>query len=70
MIIPKKTNPKIKLIVILFQPIIFPSILQICEGGSVVDLVQELQDKTRRMAEEHIAFILKEAVKVSPFLYP
>jgi len=40
------------------------SYLQLCEGGPVTDLVRGLQQENRRMREEHIAYILRETVKV------
>lgn len=35
--------------------------LQYCDGGSVIDFVNRLQSVNRRISEEHIAYILKEA---------
>ncbi|KAJ8975529.1 hypothetical protein NQ317_012039, partial [Molorchus minor] len=37
----------------------------LCDGGPVIDLVQSLLARNRRMAEEHIAHIIKEVVKLS-----
>lgn len=34
---------------------------QYCAGGSVIDFVKRLQSVNRRLSEEHIAYILKEA---------
>lgn len=39
--------------------------LQLCEGGSVMDMVRGMVMSDKRMKEEHIAFILREVVKVS-----
>lgn len=35
-----------------------------CEGGTVVDLVNGLLLQNKRMKEEHIGYILKELIKV------
>lgn len=40
-------------------------ISQLCEGGSVGDLVRGLSAIDKKMREEHIAYILKEVIKVS-----
>ena len=37
---------------------------QLCDGGPVIDLVKGLQATDKRMKEEHIAYILKETIKV------
>lgn len=37
--------------------------LQYCEGGSIIDFVKRLQSVNRRISEEHIAYVLKEAAK-------
>lgn len=39
--------------------------LQLCEGGTVMDLVRGMIASDKRMREEHIAFILREVIKVS-----
>uniref|UniRef100_A0A336JYY3 non-specific serine/threonine protein kinase n=1 Tax=Culicoides sonorensis TaxID=179676 RepID=A0A336JYY3_CULSO len=44
-------------------------VIEFCEGGSTVDLVNALQIKTRRMTELHIAFILRETVKALIYLH-
>ncbi|XP_064213013.1 neither inactivation nor afterpotential protein C isoform X2 [Tribolium castaneum] len=44
-------------------------VLEICSSCCVMDLVQNLLDKNRRMREEHIAYILKEVVKAAIFLH-
>ncbi|KAJ4441704.1 hypothetical protein ANN_11562 [Periplaneta americana] len=44
-------------------------VMELCEGGPVTDLVRGLQVKNRRMSEEHIAYILKEIVKVLVYLH-
>ncbi|CAH1176110.1 unnamed protein product [Phaedon cochleariae] len=44
-------------------------ILEPCEGGPVVDLVNALLAKNRRMAEEHIAYVIKETVKAVVHLH-
>lgn len=43
-------------------------VLELCDGGPITDLVRGLQEKNRRMSEEHIAYILKEVVKVLVYL--
>ncbi|PSN54627.1 hypothetical protein C0J52_10832 [Blattella germanica] len=40
-------------------------VMELCEGGPITDLVRGLQEKNRRMTEEHIAYILKDIVKNS-----
>lgn len=35
-----------------------------CEGGTVVDLVNGLLLQNKKMKEEHIGYLLKELVKV------
>ncbi|XP_060518492.1 neither inactivation nor afterpotential protein C [Cylas formicarius] len=44
-------------------------VLEQCEGNTVIDLVQGLLLKNRRMSEEHIAYILKELVKAIIYLH-
>ncbi|XP_017777903.1 PREDICTED: neither inactivation nor afterpotential protein C [Nicrophorus vespilloides] len=44
-------------------------ILELCEGGSAIDLVNGLLYKNRRMGEEHIAYILKEIIKAIMHLH-
>lgn len=39
-------------------------ILQMCEGGTVVDLVNGLLLQNKKMKEEHMGYILRELVKV------
>lgn len=38
--------------------------LQMCEGGTVVDLVNGLLLQNKKMKEEHIGYILRELIKV------
>ncbi|XP_033606145.1 neither inactivation nor afterpotential protein C [Cryptotermes secundus] len=44
-------------------------VMELCLGGPVRDLVRGLQEENRRMTEEHIAYILKEVVKVLVYLH-
>ena len=44
-------------------------ILELCEAGSVVDIVRALQVANKRMSEEHIAYILKKVVKALCYLH-
>ncbi|KAF5269227.1 hypothetical protein FQR65_LT02528 [Abscondita terminalis] len=44
-------------------------ILELCEGGPVMDFVRGLVSLHRRMAEEHISLILKEVVKALNYLH-
>ncbi|XP_039280465.1 neither inactivation nor afterpotential protein C isoform X3 [Nilaparvata lugens] len=44
-------------------------VMQLCEGGSITDLVRGLQKQNKRMTEEHIAYILKETVKALVHLH-
>ncbi|XP_065213271.1 neither inactivation nor afterpotential protein C [Planococcus citri] len=37
--------------------------LQLCEGGSIIDLVRGLYAQNRHLSEEQIAFVLRESVK-------
>lgn len=39
---------------------------QLCEFGSVIDIVRKLKAADKKMSEEHIAYILKYTIKVSP----
>lgn len=39
--------------------------LQLCEGGTVMDLVRGMIASDKRMREMHIAFILREVIKVN-----
>lgn len=38
-------------------------ILELCEGGPVIDIIRSLQAINKRVSEEHIAYILREAAK-------
>ncbi|GLG97888.1 Serine/threonine-protein kinase PAK mbt, partial [Gryllus bimaculatus] len=38
-------------------------VMELCEGGPITDLVSSLHRQGRRMSEEHIAYVLKEAAK-------
>ncbi|CAH0556906.1 unnamed protein product [Brassicogethes aeneus] len=44
-------------------------VLEYCEGGAVIDLVNGLIKRNRRMTEEHIAHVLKETIKALIFLH-
>ncbi|XP_074025631.1 STKc_myosinIII_N_like and MYSc_Myo21 domain-containing protein ninaC isoform X2 [Leptinotarsa decemlineata] len=44
-------------------------VLEPCEGGPVIDLVNGLLAKNRRMAEEHIAYVIKETVRAVTYLH-
>ncbi|XP_072378886.1 neither inactivation nor afterpotential protein C [Diabrotica undecimpunctata] len=44
-------------------------VLEPCEGGSVIDLVNRLFAKNRRMVEEHIAYVIKETVRGLIYLH-
>ncbi|XP_046675327.1 neither inactivation nor afterpotential protein C isoform X3 [Homalodisca vitripennis] len=44
-------------------------VMQLCEGGPVVDLVRGLLKRNKKMTEEHIAFILHETVKALVHLH-
>ncbi|GJQ69847.1 putative myosin [Trypoxylus dichotomus] len=44
-------------------------IMELCQGGPVIDLVNSLLEINRRMSEDHIAFILKEVVKALTYLH-
>ncbi|CAH0394342.1 unnamed protein product [Bemisia tabaci] len=43
-------------------------VMQLCEGGTVVDLSKGLLMQGKRMSEEHISFILKETLKALCYL--
>ncbi|XP_014478601.1 PREDICTED: neither inactivation nor afterpotential protein C isoform X2 [Dinoponera quadriceps] len=38
-------------------------VMELCEGGTVIDLVRGMIASDKRMREEHIAFILREVIK-------
>lgn len=42
-------------------------VFQLCEYGSVIDIVRKLNVAERKMSEEYIAYILKYTIKVSPY---
>lgn len=42
-------------------------VLQLCHYGSVIDIVRKLKAADKKMSEEHIAYILKYTIKVSPY---
>ncbi|VVC25287.1 Hypothetical protein CINCED_3A022449 [Cinara cedri] len=44
-------------------------VMEICEGGTVVDLVNGLLLQNKRMKEEHVGYILRELVKALCFLH-
>ncbi|RZF36430.1 hypothetical protein LSTR_LSTR010850 [Laodelphax striatellus] len=44
-------------------------VMQLCEGGPIIDVVRGLQKQNKRMSEEHIAHILKETVKALVHLH-
>ncbi|KDR20620.1 Neither inactivation nor afterpotential protein C [Zootermopsis nevadensis] len=44
-------------------------VMELCGGGPVTDLVRGVNEENRRMREEHIAYILKEIIKVLVHLY-
>jgi myosin-3 len=39
-------------------------LLQMCEGGTVVDLVNSILLQNKKMKEEHIGYILRELIRV------
>ncbi|XP_018328516.1 neither inactivation nor afterpotential protein C isoform X2 [Agrilus planipennis] len=43
--------------------------MELCELGPVIDLVNGMISKNRRVSEEHIAFIIKEVAKALVFLH-
>ncbi|RVE54658.1 hypothetical protein evm_000779 [Chilo suppressalis] len=44
-------------------------VLELCECGSVIDIVRKLQTTDKRMSEEHIAYILKYTIKGLVYLH-
>ncbi|KAL4715207.1 hypothetical protein ACJJTC_012254 [Scirpophaga incertulas] len=44
-------------------------VLELCEYGSVIDIVRKLQAVDRKMSEEHIAYILKYTIKALVYLH-
>jgi len=38
--------------------------LQLCEGGTVVDLVNGVLLQNKKMKEEHVGYLLRELIKV------
>ncbi|KAM3962727.1 STKc_myosinIII_N_like and MYSc_Myo21 domain-containing protein ninaC [Aphomia sociella] len=44
-------------------------VLELCECGSVIDIVRKLHAADRKMSEEHIAYILKYTIKALVYLY-
>ncbi|XP_076750741.1 STKc_myosinIII_N_like and MYSc_Myo21 domain-containing protein ninaC isoform X1 [Xylocopa sonorina] len=44
-------------------------VMELCEGGPVMDLVHGLLAKDRKMREEHISFILREVIKALIYLH-
>lgn len=46
--------------------------MELCQFGPVTDLVRGLQEQNKKMSEDHVAYILKCAIKVNgdapPFL--
>nr|XP_022914379.1 neither inactivation nor afterpotential protein C [Onthophagus taurus] len=44
-------------------------VMELCEGGPIIDLVNGLLERNRRMSEEQIAFALKETVKAIVYLH-
>ncbi|XP_014215430.1 neither inactivation nor afterpotential protein C isoform X2 [Copidosoma floridanum] len=44
-------------------------ILELCEGGPIIDLVRGLTNSAKRMREEHIAYILRETIKAVMHLH-
>lgn len=43
------------------------TVFQLCEYGSVIDIVRKLNAAERKISEEYIAYILKYTIKVSPY---
>ncbi|XP_071862177.1 STKc_myosinIII_N_like and MYSc_Myo21 domain-containing protein ninaC isoform X2 [Bombus fervidus] len=43
-------------------------VMELCEGGTVMDLVHGLLAMDKKMREEHIAFILKEVIQAMVYL--
>ncbi|XP_061706914.1 neither inactivation nor afterpotential protein C isoform X2 [Cydia pomonella] len=44
-------------------------VLELCECGSVIDIVRKLNAADRKMSEEHIAYILKYTIKALVYLH-
>ncbi|CAH0603393.1 unnamed protein product [Chrysodeixis includens] len=44
-------------------------VLELCECGSVIDIVRKLKAADRKMSEEHIAYILKYTIKALVYLH-
>ncbi|KAB0798080.1 hypothetical protein PPYR_09073 [Photinus pyralis] len=44
-------------------------VMELCGGGTVMDLVRGVVSSNRRMAEEHISLILKEILKALTYLH-
>ncbi|KAI5639668.1 myosin head (motor domain) domain-containing protein [Phthorimaea operculella] len=44
-------------------------VLELCECGSVIDIVRKLYAADRKMSEEHIAYILKYTIKALVYLH-
>lgn len=44
-------------------------ILEFCEGGPVIDVIRSLQAINKRVNEEHLAFIIREAAKAALYLH-
>ncbi|PZC83270.1 hypothetical protein B5X24_HaOG208034 [Helicoverpa armigera] len=44
-------------------------VLELCECGSVIDIVRKLKAVDRKMSEEHIAYILKYTIKALVYLH-
>lgn len=44
-------------------------ILEFCEGGPVIDIIRSLQTINKRINEEQIAYILREAAKAALYLH-
>ncbi|XP_041979804.1 neither inactivation nor afterpotential protein C isoform X2 [Aricia agestis] len=44
-------------------------VLELCEYGSVIDMVRKLKAMDRKMSEEHIAYILKYTIKAVVYLH-
>lgn len=47
----------------------FHIFIQYCDGGSVINLVNRLQNANKKISEEHIAFILRETAKALSHLH-
>ncbi|XP_043799289.1 neither inactivation nor afterpotential protein C isoform X4 [Apis laboriosa] len=43
-------------------------VMELCDGGTVMDLVQGLLTMNKKMREEHISFILKEVIQAMIYL--